>query len=323
MRTLWKGLVAVGALCLGLWMHNAAAALATDAKLLLARALIWGSIAGGYALWLARRPIRDALARLAERVEQNRSSSLPRREDASLAERILIGLFVALCASLTITALVSPDTFVHLFREDGPFEMGTTIAYAISAAFCIALGLRASGHRRLQIALGFLATLFIVVGGEEISWGQRFFEFSTPESLVAINVQEEFTLHNIYSISLFTYPALATTAMLLLVAPLLRSRSPSARRIFDAFELPVAPPACADLYGVMIVAYLVVGLRLGTPTPLPLTYSKYVPHFDDEMMEFLISAMFMVFAVTNWRLQLPAKDHARQAPPAGSLSAGA
>lgn len=33
--------------------------------------------------------------------------------------------------------------------------------------------------------------------GEEISWGQRIIGFSTPETLNKINVQHEFTLHNI------------------------------------------------------------------------------------------------------------------------------
>lgn len=33
--------------------------------------------------------------------------------------------------------------------------------------------------------------------GEEISWGQRIFDFATPENLAAVNVQNEFNFHNI------------------------------------------------------------------------------------------------------------------------------
>jgi hypothetical protein len=248
---------------------------------------------------------------------------LLRSETASRAERILAGIFVALCATLTGVALAAPDTFVDLFSEDGPFENATAICYALSATACIALAVRAQGHRTLRFSLACLAVLFIVVGGEEISWGQRLLGFGTPEGLAAVNVQEEFTLHNIYSISIFTYPALATTAMLLLVAPLLQGLSADARRIFHAFELPVAPLRCAILYGVMIAAYLVVGLKLGTPTPLPISYSDYVPHFDDEMMEFLISALFTVFALTNWRIGLPGRDSETKQAPAARLAAEA
>lgn len=319
MRMLWRALIAVGALFIGLWMHRAVEPFATDMKLFLARSLIWGVIIAAYLLWFARRRLAGALFRLAARIEQRRGTSLPRRESGSTTERVAVCVFAILCASLPIVAIVSADTFVRLFDEDGPFEMATAICYGISAAACVTLALRAQGHRSLQIALGLLAMLFFVVGGEEISWGQRLFDFGTPKELKAINVQGEFTLHNIYSISLFTYPALATTAMLLLVAPLLSRFSAGARRIFDAMELPVAPPLCAVLYGLMLTAYFIVGFRLGTPTPLPISYSKYVPHFDDEMMEFLISVLFTVFAVSNWRFQLPGTREAEGSRSAGSV----
>lgn len=300
------------------WLHAAAEGLATDTKLLLARVLIWGSIAAIYSMWLAWRPIIESLSRLATRAEQRRLQPLLRhREKASAAERVLILLFLTVCVFVTELAISSPDTFVRLFSEDGPFETATAVCYAISALSCISFAVQAQGRRNLRISLSCLAALFVVVGGEEISWGQRLLDFETPEDLAAVNVQGEFTLHNVYSISLFTYPALATTAMLLFVAPLLQGTNSQVRRVFQALELPVAPLACAILYGFMICAYLIVGLRLGTPTPLPISYSSYVPHFDDEMLEFLISALFSVFALTNWRLRLPSEEgaiHVRSSP---------
>lgn len=42
---------------------------------------------------------------------------------------------------------------------------------------------------------------FIFIGMEEISWGQQFFGFETPESFRAINDQGETTLHNIKGLS--------------------------------------------------------------------------------------------------------------------------
>lgn len=50
---------------------------------------------------------------------------------------------------------------------------------------------------RKNIFFLLLAILFFVGAGEEISWGQRIFSFSTPESLDIINVQHEFNIHNI------------------------------------------------------------------------------------------------------------------------------
>ena len=311
MNLFLKILVFLIALRTAAWLHVEAAGLASDAKLLLARVLIWGSIAAIYSIWLAWRPITDSLCRLAARSEQRRlQPQLRHREKASAAERVLILLFLTVCVFVTDLAISSPDTFVRLFSEDGPFETATVVCYAVSALSCISFAVQARGRRSLCISLSCLAALFVIVGGEEISWGQRLLDFETPEGLAAVNVQGEFTLHNVYSISLFTYPALATTATLLFVVPSLQALNPQVRRVFRALELPVAPLSCAILYGLMICAYLIVGFRLGTPTPLPISYSGYVPHFDDEMLEFLISALFSVFAVTNWRLRLPSEEGA-------------
>ncbi|HWT11992.1 MAG TPA: hypothetical protein VN231_04500 [Allosphingosinicella sp.] len=306
-------LIAAGTLALGGWMHEAVADLAAGRKLLLARGLIWGSIAALWSAWLAWKPVIRILTSWAIRAEQSRRSPLLRRREAGGVERVLVGLFLALCAFLTGTAIFAPDAFVRLLSEDGPFETGTTLCYAVSAAACVLLALRARGHRGLRVSLGLLAALFVIVGGEEISWGQRLIGFGTPESIAAVNLQSEFTLHNIYSISIFTYPALATTTLLLFVAPLLEGRSPDFRRIFHAFELPVAPLVCAGLYIVMVAAYLVVGMSLGTPTPLPISYSNHAPHYDDEMLEFLIAALFTVFALSNWRWRLPEQRRTRGA----------
>jgi len=42
-----------------------------------------------------------------------------------------------------------------------------------------------------------ISILFFLASGEEISWGQRIFNFSTPEYLSSINDQNELNIHNI------------------------------------------------------------------------------------------------------------------------------
>ena len=37
----------------------------------------------------------------------------------------------------------------------------------------------------------------VFAAGEEISWGQRIFEFATPDFLMPLNEQKEFNVHNI------------------------------------------------------------------------------------------------------------------------------
>lgn len=64
-----------------------------------------------------------------------------------------------------------------------------------------------------------LAMMMFVGFGEEISWGQRIFGFSTPDSLAEINVQTEFNLHNIdmFSSTGFNYKPKMGFAKLLTV----------------------------------------------------------------------------------------------------------
>ena len=46
--------------------------------------------------------------------------------------------------------------------------------------------------------IGALSCLYIA--GEEMSWGQHFFHWNTPEYWAEVNRQEETNLHNTYAI---------------------------------------------------------------------------------------------------------------------------
>ena len=57
-----------------------------------------------------------------------------------------------------------------------------------------------AGHPGLAIIQLLLAGIFLVGAMEEISWGQRLFDWSTPQVLDAVNEQGETTLHNLESV---------------------------------------------------------------------------------------------------------------------------
>lgn len=52
----------------------------------------------------------------------------------------------------------------------------------------------------LNLFFIFLALILFFLAGEEISWGQRVFNLTTPEKLAQINRQNEITLHNINAV---------------------------------------------------------------------------------------------------------------------------
>jgi hypothetical protein len=70
---------------------------------------------------------------------------------------------------------------------------------------CIAAGLTFNPFvraRPLMWTVALIAALScIYIAGEETSWGQHFFHWSTPEYWAAINRQDETNLHNAYLIS--------------------------------------------------------------------------------------------------------------------------
>ncbi|SDZ20174.1 hypothetical protein SAMN05444004_107137 [Jannaschia faecimaris] len=108
---------------------------------------------------------------------------------------------VALCSLTSAILYISlgngfgRQTLPLINAEDGVIEwMSALILLATSLiAIRVSSGMPNKNYRRMHI---FLAVLFFIMFGEEISWGQRVFGFSTPEQLARINVQGETNLHN-------------------------------------------------------------------------------------------------------------------------------
>lgn len=109
--------------------------------------------------------------------------------------------------ALAFTGLVltytAPRFSAEVFLTEGwgPVEM-THILMPLATAIVAVLALRTAGARatwRLQAWLAALILGSIYIAGEEASWGQHFFHWSTPEYWAGINRQEETNLHNVSS----------------------------------------------------------------------------------------------------------------------------
>ena len=130
--------------------------------------------------------------------------------------------------------------------------------------------------RLLSLAYALLAVFFFVAFGEELSWGQHYFGFATPESLEGLNQQRELNLHNLSFIDsnaeggkrtdlwgkllnsnrLFDYFMIG----LFLVVPLARRQSVWARRWIETLGAPhmalvLALPLVAN-WGLSVVSEL-------------------------------------------------------------------
>ena len=93
--------------------------------------------------------------------------------------------------------------------EGGLVETLTFIFYALAIAVCGLLFTRASrlygsaSASLWRVLLGVMVVCFVVMIGEEMSWGQHLLGFETPADLAAVNLQGESNLHNLVSPRLY------------------------------------------------------------------------------------------------------------------------
>lgn len=114
----------------------------------------------------------------------------------------LASMFAVLYLGQQFDAASVPGWYRMLIEESGLYETLTaTMLFGASLAlFAVSRELRKApnGPKWWAIAapasLGFL---LFVAAGEEISWGQHYLGFSTPDSMSTVNVQNELNLHNI------------------------------------------------------------------------------------------------------------------------------
>lgn len=114
-----------------------------------------------------------------------------------------IAIFLSLLIITYLIPVVFPLESAPYWQEDGVIESLGAFLFLIASLFLFGSYFRlrkikAAAHKKFEtIWILALAFLFFVAFGEEISWGQRIFNFATPEALREINHQHEFNLHNI------------------------------------------------------------------------------------------------------------------------------
>lgn len=184
-------------------------------------------------------------------------------------------------------------------REDGVVESLSVVFLALAAGLALLSSVKFEDDKRHRFALVFLAVLFIVMAGEEISWGQRILGLETPEAIKNINVQGETNFHNMFG---YFFDHAFITAFFLwgFVMPALK-KAKFFNGLFHMFGLPVAT------FPLAITALLITLLQetivhaLGRPFP-----GLRIP----EVRELLSAIFFFALMVETYRLRdhVPAID---------------
>ena len=120
----------------------------------------------------------------------------------NLSRRAAVLFFIAPFVAVLVVGIlraVNKPLLVGLTDEDGLAEWVQVFCFIIGLLFSLAIARQLSQDRR-----GYLALLYLLVGfglffisGEELAWGQRIFNFTTPEDLAVINEKSEVSVHNI------------------------------------------------------------------------------------------------------------------------------
>lgn len=109
--------------------------------------------------------------------------------------RYKVCFYIAIILLLVLYAvnlLLDVESAFKLNDEDGIIENLTAISFFATAVIFLILFIRTRA-----VILLFFVLAFIFGGGEEISWGQRVFDFETPDSIETVNAQREFNIHNL------------------------------------------------------------------------------------------------------------------------------
>lgn len=186
-------------------------------------------------------------------------------------------LLIFLIPLLYFPCYISNDLVLELTKEDGLYEYAGALLFLLGAVAFLVLALRPinyvdyTGSKKYPERKYFLllALVFFLAFGEEISWGQRIFNFETPETIKEMNIQDEFNLHNLEVfhgkttegedktgiMALLTMHRLFYLAFLiyLLVIPFLHARSPWLRKLIAKFKLPVPNIWLGILFGFNLI----------------------------------------------------------------------
>jgi hypothetical protein len=228
-----------------------------------------------------------------------------------LAPAFFIGLL------FIVLSVVDVDRYERLIREDGPIESGSALLWFVAAlvsltALVVLYRRRATHVDRVTYFVYAAAILFfIVAGGEEISWGQRFFGFQPPDEVLALNKQGEANVHNIGSISVYANTFFLFTLGVFLLLPIFVKKNPRVRDYMLRHGLPLVDRRATSVYVVVLAVWVFVGIRFGTLGFHPFSIWDHYTQLDDEVFELGAAYAFAALGICDLARRI---SEARVAP---------
>jgi len=134
---------------------------------------------------------------------------------------------------LVAAAAENATVYRRLVREDSLLEWLSVVAWIVGLVAAVLVAGRTRGlERALWILFGVAC---LAAAGEEISWGERLFDYGTPDVFLDSDKQEETALHNLSRLESPTRLAIIAVSVAGAVAPWFTRRVP--RFLVSAFAL--------------------------------------------------------------------------------------
>lgn len=168
--------------------------------------------------------------------------------ETTIHERLAYGfVFVIVAVGMIISRWDEQVFRDHYVPEDGFLENFTAVMlFAAGAVAVWRLIMRGRGKSRsFFVTTSVIALLAFFGAGEEISWGQRIFDWQSGEFFTTHNAQGETNLHNLtvgdLKINRLLFGSLLTLGVLFyfLLLPVLFTRVPRIQRFLDGLHIPV------------------------------------------------------------------------------------
>ena len=165
-----------------------------------------------------------------------------------LLDRAILAAIVVVLAASVVIHLRDSVYFNEVYAvEDGLVENGTARFLLISSLIMLgsAVSLWRKEQRMAAALTAFYGLIFFVGAGEEISWGQRIFDWQPSEFFLKHNAQKETNLHNLVvgnvplTKTVFGKGLTVFVLVYLVTLPLLYPRLAILRRMVDRLAIPV------------------------------------------------------------------------------------
>lgn len=160
---------------------------------------------------------------------------------------------LGLIAGFSTLSVLDPDVYYQHVQEDQPLEWATFWGFMVAAILFMRAAIlqRQTGQVRLPWFFAGVAAFCVVVGMEEISWGQRVLGYTPPHYFLENNFQQELNFHNVMATSLRKQLLGAIFVVYGLLLPLLR-RIPKGNAVLQKLQITSPPIGLAPIFLVLL-----------------------------------------------------------------------